>query len=249
MKIFDLESKIESNNKQLEFYYESYDKLDNKFSFLILLYSFLFVYIVELFKFLCDFKFSLFYFVFSVLFILFLGFLVASIRFTYMLQRPVEIFYTDEPKYYYTTLLDEYKLLLNIGDDISVENEELLNEYINLTYLGEQESALSNNIVAYRDKRKYFYYNFNCMLITLVLYVITSSFVIFEKRNQNTQFEIQNYKEIINYLKTIKMAEKPKVDPKMIIVKQPIAVKQSGHTSKPSETKVLIPKTSTKNKD
>lgn len=73
-------------------------------------------------------------------------------------------------------------------------------------------------------------------MVTLILYIITASF---EKRNQNTQFEIHNYKEIINYIKSISMSDKPKIDPKMIITSEPIAVKQSDTTSKPEETKII----------
>jgi hypothetical protein len=40
MRIFDLDSKIEHNVKQPEFYYEQYEKLEGKFSFLTVLYSF-----------------------------------------------------------------------------------------------------------------------------------------------------------------------------------------------------------------
>jgi len=246
MNMFSLESKIESNNKQLEFYYESYEKLESKFSFLVILYSFIFIYIIELFKFLFDFKFNLFYIAYTVFFAVFIYFLITSLRFTYLLRKPVEIFYTDEPKYYYTTLIEQYKNLLNITSDPTSEQEELINEYVNLTYLGEQENALTKNIIEYRNKRKHFYYNFNYILVTLALYVITSGFVIFEKRKQNTQFEIQNYKEIINYLKRISMAEKPKVDPKMVIVKQPIAVRQSGTVRTPTEVKKIVPITSDK---
>ncbi|MDR6461940.1 hypothetical protein [Chryseobacterium sediminis] len=38
------------------------------------------------------------------------------------------------------------------------------------------------------------------------------------------------------------MADKPKIDPKMIITSQPIAVKQGGVTSTPKETISQIPK-------
>ncbi|MET3528769.1 hypothetical protein ABID31_000039 [Chryseobacterium flavum] len=38
------------------------------------------------------------------------------------------------------------------------------------------------------------------------------------------------------------MADKPKVDPKMIITSDPIAIKQGGVTSTPKETIRQIPK-------
>lgn len=230
MKIFDLESKIETNLKQLEFYYEMDGKIESKMTILVVLYSFIFVYLIELFKYFIDAKIEGINIIFFVLFLALLVLLVISVRYTWLFQRPEDVLYVHEPNYFYTTILERYKKDLGITEDATEENEGLLNEYVNHTYLREQEIALNFNIKAYRTKRKRYYFNFIYLLFASVAYVFTASFVIFENRNQNTKFEIKNYKEIINYIKTIPMATKPKIDPKMIITSQPIAVKQSGVT-------------------
>ncbi|MET3528770.1 hypothetical protein DRF59_11265 [Chryseobacterium flavum] len=204
MKIFEVESKLETNLKQLEFYYELFDKLESKYSFLIVIYSFIFLYTIELFKFFIEVKFLDINIIFTLLFALFVILLTVSLVLTYQLQKPIDIYYTHEPNYYYNDILNEYKKKLNIGDDINEDQEYLLNEYVNITYLQEQEIALSKNIKAYRSKRKKYYHNFNVILVTLILYVITSSFVIFEKRKENNSFDLKNYKEIINYLNSSK---------------------------------------------
>ncbi|MDR6461939.1 hypothetical protein [Chryseobacterium sediminis] len=204
MKIFDVESKLETNLKQLEFYYELYDKLESKFSFLIVIYSFIFLYTLELFKYFIEIKLEGWNILFTVLFILFLLLLISSLILTYQLQKPVDVYYTHEPNYFYTTILEDYKNKLNIGEEIDDDNEYLLNEYVNITYLQEQEIALTKNIKTYRKKRHKYYKNFHVILSALVLYVITSSFVIFEKRKENNSFDLKNYKEIINYLNSNK---------------------------------------------
>ncbi|WPO89882.1 hypothetical protein [Chryseobacterium sp. HR92] len=242
MKIFDVESKIEVNNKQLEFYYEMYDKLETKFSFLVVIYSFMFIYMIELFKYFIDADITLTNAVFIILFIVFLVFLGTSLHYTYLLQKPVDIHYLNEPNHFYIDKLNEYKTKLNYNDELNSDDEYILNEYVNLTYLDEQEIALSKNIKAYRKKRGLYYKNFNIILLCLVLYVFISSFVIFEKRKENTSFDLKNYKEVINYLNSKKMSEKPKVDPKMVIPGNPVAVKQGGVTSTPKETIRQVPK-------
>ncbi|WP_430827282.1 hypothetical protein [Chryseobacterium indologenes] len=248
MKIFDVESKIEANNKELKFYYEMYDKLESKFSFLVVIYSFMFIYMIELFKYFIDADFTLVNAVFIFLFIVFLILLGTSFRYTYLLQRPEYIHYLNEPNHFYIDKLDEYKTILNCGDDLTDDDEYLLNEYVNLTYLNEQEIALSKNIKQYIKKRGLYFKNFNLILSCLALYVFISSFVIFEKRKENTSFDLKNYKEIINYLNSKKMSDKPKVDPKMVIPGNPIAVKQGGVTSTPKETIRVVPKINTNKK-
>lgn len=233
MNIFDLNSKIESNLKQLDFYYDLYSKLQSKFSFLVVIYSFICVYLIELFKYAIGIEFNFTGVLFILLFVYFLIILIISTKRTYDFLKPIEISYLNQPKFFYNDIFEKYKILLK------TEDEPTLNEYVNTTYLQESEKALENNISAYKEKSHQFYLNFTLILQSLIIYIILSSFVIFEKRNQNNQIELQNYKEVINYLKENKMAEqKPKVDPKMVIKTQPITVKQSGSLS--AQTKDTI---------
>jgi len=220
MEVFNTESKIELNIKQLEFYYNLYDKLQSKFSFLVVIYSFIFIYLIELFKFVFEIKLELFDITFLILFLTFLIFLFISLTKTYNFLKPIYIAYLHEPNYFYNEILSQYQSALNIDD------EELLNEYVNCTYLKESEIALQNNNLAYQKKSKQFDTNFRCILYTLILYLIASSFVIFEKRNQTNTIEVKNYKEIVNYINNKNMSEKPKIDPKLVITSNPVLVKQ-----------------------
>ncbi|MBW8523826.1 hypothetical protein K0U91_01125 [Chryseobacterium chendengshani] len=247
MKIFDLESKLETNLKQLDFYYELDSKIESKFNILIVLYSFIFVYIIELFKYFIDAKLEGFNIVFSCSFLSLLICLFFAIKYTYLFHRPEDVLYIHEPEYFYTTILENYRINLNISDDPTTDEEALLNEYVNHTYLREQEIALAFNIKAYREKRKKYYFNFLWLLGAAFFYVLTAGFVIFENRNENTKFELKNYKEILNYQKSTSMAEKPKIDPRKVITSQPIAVKQSGKTTIRPMIKPEAVKTKTEN--
>jgi len=172
-------------------------------------------------------------------FLLFLYLLTISIFKTYHFLKPINISYLHEPKFFYNNILNQYKKKLKTDD------KDTLNEYVNYTYLLEIEKSLENNIKAYKEKSHLFYLAFKTILSTLLVYIILSSFVIFEKRNQKSEIELKNYKEIINYLNQIKMAEeKPKLDPKMVITTQPVTVKQSGslnsQTTETNKTKASV---------
>lgn len=248
MNIFDVNSKIESNLKQLDFYHDLYQKLQSKFSFLVVIYSFIFFYLIELFKYIIEIKWNFIDIIFLIFFIIFLVALIISIVRTYDFLKPIDISYLNQPKFFYNDILEEYKTKLETDD------EATLNEYVNHTYLLECEKALENNISAYKEKSHKFYLNFKTILQTLIIYIILSSFVIFEKRNSSNEIHLQNYKEIINYLKKDKMAqEKPKVDPKMVISTQPVTVKQSGslsaQTKQTTKTKVFVNTIKSENKE
>jgi len=239
MDVFETRSKIEINQKQLEFYYDLYQNLQSKFSFLVVIYSFIFFYLIELVKFLFDINLNIIGCIYTMVFLLFLYLLTISIFKTYHFLKPINISYLHEPKFFYNNILNQYKKKLKTDD------KDTLNEYVNYTYLLEIEKSLENNIKAYKEKSHLFYLAFKTILSTLLVYIILSSFVIFEKRNQKSEIELKNYKEIINYLNQIKMAEeKPKLDPKMVITTQPVTVKQSGslnsQTTETNKTKASV---------
>lgn len=223
MNIFDTKNKIEINQKQLEFYYDLNQKLQSKFSFLVVIYSFIFFYLIELFKYAIEIKFNFIGILYIILFISFLFLLICSFYKTYNFLKPINISYLNEPKYFYNNILEQYRIKLK------TEDEEVLDQYVNYTYLLEIEKSLEDNISAYQEKSHKFYLAFKMILSTLLIYIIISSIVIFEKRNQKNEIELHNYKEIIDYINRKEMAEeKPKFDPKMVIVTKPVTRKESG---------------------
>lgn len=234
MNLLDINTKIETNLKQIEFYHSLYQKLQNKFSFLVIIYSFICFYLIEIIKY--PFKTNIYYydFIYIGVLLFFLIFLGLSLKATYELIKPIDVAYINEPKHFYLKTLEEYKVQL------ATEDEEILNEYLKVTYLNEIEQVLENNRNVYRNKNSCFYKTFKKIFWSLTLYVVLSSFVIIQKKEEKSKIEIENYKEIITFLKENKMAEdkkneNPKVDPKLVIKTTPIMVKESVTLNK--ETK------------
>lgn len=226
MKAFDTEAKIDENLKQLNFYYDLSSKLQGKISVLVVFYSFIFFYLIELVKYLFSVDFNIKGFFYVIFFFAFMYLFVTALFKAYHFFKPVDIAYLHDPKYYYEDVLTQYK------NKLETDDEALLTEYINLTYLKEVEISLQENTDMYREKSNLFYDAFVKTLQTLVIYIFLSSFVLYENRDKRNEFEIQNYQDIINYLNATKMSEgKPKVDPKMIITTQPIRVKQGADSS------------------
>ncbi|WP_291143400.1 hypothetical protein [Flavobacterium sp. UBA7680] len=227
MNLLDTNTKIENNLKQIEFYQSLYQKIQSKFSFLIVVYSFIGLYIVEIIKFPFR-KFDYTYVIFSIIFIITLA---ISLYRTYCLVQPENVSYLNEPKYFYNDILNDYQ------EKLRTDDEEILNEYLKVTYLLELEDVLENNTKVYRKKSNDFYKVFKVLIPTLILYLGLSSFVIIQKKEEQNSISIQNYKEILNYIieknmsedkkPADKKVEKPKIDLKMVIKTAPIVVKES----------------------
>lgn len=226
MNFLDINTKIETNLKQIEFYHSLYQKIQNKFSFLVIIYSFIFFYLVEIVKYPFKSDYQIYDYFYLILTIIFLVTLFLSIKETYELIKPIEVAYLNQPKHFYLKTLEEYKTKLK------TEDEKTLNEYLKVSYLNEIEEVLENNINVYQNKNSSFYKTFKKIFWSLILYVTLSSFVIIQKKEEKNKIEIENYKEIVNFLKENKMAEDkknetPKVDPKLVIKTTPVMVKES----------------------
>ncbi len=62
-------------------------------------------------------------------------------------------------------------------------DEEISNKYVNLTYLQELKETFNYKIAGHQNKSEKFYQNFRSIFIILILYIVTTIFVIFfEKR-------------------------------------------------------------------
>ena len=222
MDFNNIDNKIEANLKQIEFYQNLYQRNQNKFSFLVLIYSFICFYIIELLKYPFKKNYEFQDFLYVALLFLFLFLLYKSLCKTYSLIKPINVAYLNQPKFFYVEILSQYK------EKLKTDNDELLNEYVKTTYLNETEIVLENNIVVFKNKSQTFYENFEYILKCFLLYIFLSSFVIIQKKEDKTEIELKNYKEIINYKNSIKMSnEKPKVDPKLVITTTPVMIKES----------------------
>lgn len=237
----DIDEQINQNKEVLDFYYSNYQRTQGKISILVLIYSVVAIYILQVIKYPFE-KFSTAFLIVTVIyFILLLGFitlLILSIRYTYLLLKPIDVAYLHYPKYYYTKIKEEYE------KSLKTNNEEILNAYIKATYLYEMEEAVKHNSYLFKIKSKYYDYAFKYGLASVLIYLLCSGFVIF-KDDKPKDFNLKNYKEIIIEIdslnsindKTIIMSDKketPKqdsgkvqVDPKKVIKTQPKMIREN----------------------
>jgi len=201
MKDFlDIDEQIELNKEVLDFYYSNYQRTQSKISILVLIYSVIAIYILPVIKYPFETYIensSIILVIYSILLFVFLLLLFFSIRNTYFLLKPIDVAYLHHPKYYYLTIKSKYEQSLEEPD------EETLNEYIKATYLNEIEAAVKHNSHLFKIKSKYYDHAFKLGLASILVYLICSGFVIF-KDKEPKDFNLKNYKEIVNELDSLK---------------------------------------------
>jgi hypothetical protein len=218
----DIDTQIDLNLKQIEFYHSMYEKNQNKFSFLVIIYSFICFYLLELTKYVYKLPNSLQDYIYLAAFICLIYFLFKCINKTYSLLKPIEIAYLNQPQFFYKELFHMYQ------QKLIPQDEAIINEYIKASYLEETETVLSHNISVYQKKSKNFYDVFKTLFITFIIYIFLASYVFIQKKDEKPTVVIENYKEIFNYKDSImSKTEKPKVDPSQVIRTQPVMIKES----------------------
>lgn len=237
----DIDEQINQNKEVLDFYYSNYQRTQGKISILVLIYSVIAIYILQVIKYPFEAfsnDFITVIVIYSILLVGFITLLIFSIRYTFLLLKPIDVAYLHYPKYYYTKIKDDYEKSLETTD------EEILNAYIKATYLNEMEEAVKYNSYLFKIKSKYYDYAFKYGLASILVYLLCSGFVIF-KDEKPQDFNLKNYKEIIIEVdslnsihdKTIIMSDKketPKqdsgkvqVDPKKVIKTQPKMIREN----------------------
>jgi len=237
----DIDEQIELNNKVLDFYYSSYQRTQSKISILVLIYSVIAIYILQVVKY----PFETFpesnWVLISVYSIVLLGLIVLlsiSIRYTYLLLKPIDVAYLHYPKHYYTEIKSQYEETLDTDD------EEILNAYVKATYLNEMEEAVMHNSYLFEIKSKYYDFAFKSALAAVLTYLLCAGFVIF-KDDKPKDFNIKNYKEIITEIDSLKIINdksiimsdkketpkqdsgKVKIDPNKVIKTKPKMIREN----------------------
>jgi len=195
----DIDEQIEQNTKRLEFYYSSYQKTQSKVSILVLIYSLIAVYILQVLKYpfthYTD-KSIIAIVFFIMLLILLIIHLVWSIKFTYLLLKPVEVAFLNNPSFFYKEIRKQYE------EKLATTNEIKINAYIKATFVNELEISVIRNSKVFELKSKYYDKAFKKGLITLIFYILCSGFIVFEP-TRPTDFNINNYREIANTIDSI----------------------------------------------
>ena len=123
--------------------------------------------------------------------------LLISIRYTYLLLKPIDVAYLKYPKYYYTEIKSEYEKWLKTND------KKTLNAYVKATYLNEIEEAVKYNSYLFEIKSKYYYFAFRSALVAIPIYFLLVGFVIFREEKPK-DFNLKNYNEIITKIDSLK---------------------------------------------
>jgi len=164
---YDLDYIIDISEKRLAEYTVLYQKVFERLTNIILIYSALGIFLIPLTQHLVamDIKGVVFYAVFAVFAVLLSTSLVYFVR----LLLPVNIVYLEPPKKYYGSYKTELELL-NIG------NEETVNDSLRGTYIFELQNAIEVNSRAVRKKNSYFYNALLFALLSVVPYIVCLGF-------------------------------------------------------------------------
>jgi hypothetical protein len=184
-----LESRIEVNEKRLDYENNRYQQIQSKIAYLTIVYSILSIYLVQLFQFIfCD---GISYKVIFIIFICFyFAFALISVWFAIRLLIPKEVAYSHQPKYFFEEIRDQY-----IAEGITDDDE--LDLFVKTSYNMELEEAVeSNNNLS---NRKSYLYNsaFRFGLLALIPYVFCIAFYFTKNRPSIPAIQIENYKEIL----------------------------------------------------
>ena len=169
---YDLDYIIEINEKRLGEYTALYQKVLERLTNIILVYSGLGIFLVPLTQrvIAANIKgvwFYLAYFCFVTL-------LVISVVYLIRLLLPIEIAYLDPPRKYY----EEYKADI---EGLDIGNEGVVNDSLKGAYILELENAIEINYSAFRKKNSFFYNALLFALVAIVPYVACLGFHLSKK--------------------------------------------------------------------
>lgn len=164
---YDLDYIIEINEKRLAEYTALYQKVLERLTNIILIYSALGIFLVPLTQHViaADIRGFWFYLAFGLFVIL----LIVSVVYLIRLLLPVEIAYLTPPQKYY----NEYKSDI---EGLNVGNEVVVNDSLKGAYILELENAIEINSSAFRKKNSFFYNALLFALVALIPYIACLGF-------------------------------------------------------------------------
>lgn len=159
---YDLDYIIEINEKRLSDYTALYQKVFERLTNIILVYSALGIFLVPLTQHMLetDVKGIMFYVVFGAFAVL----LLISLTYFIRLLLPVDIAYLDPPSEYYRVFKDKLEIL-------GVGNEEVVDNSLKGAYIFELQNAIEINYRAFRKKNFYFYNALIFALLAIIPYI------------------------------------------------------------------------------
>jgi hypothetical protein len=160
---YELDGIIEINEKRLAEYTTLYQKVFDRLTNILIVYSALGIFLIPLTQHVikADVKGVVFY----MCFIAFVGLLITSLVFFIRLLLPIDIAYLDPPRKYYSDYKTELETL-NLG------SKDLVDDSLKGTYIQELEDAIDTNNQAFLTKNSLFYNALIYALLACVPYIV-----------------------------------------------------------------------------
>jgi len=179
---YDLDYIIEINEQRLEQYTSSYQKVQERLTNIILIYSAITIFLLPIVQdvFFLAIKSCFLYTCFCLFAILF----IVSIFFTIKLVIPVEVAYLEIPKRYY----EDYRLTY----EQNIRNQQQIENLLKASYINELETALDTNDRVFRRKSSFYYNALMYALLSAIPYIICLGFHISKKDDNIQKVEFKN---------------------------------------------------------
>jgi len=172
---YDLDYIIEISEKRLAEYTALYQKVLERLTNIILVYSALGIFLVPLTQHVLSTDINGVWF--YIFFVLFVSLLLTSLFYLIKLLLPVEIAYLEPPYTYYIRYKTEMKQLYP-------DDEQKVDDSIKSTYISDLKNAIDINIGVYRRKSSFFY---NALVFALLAIVPYTACVIFHLSKEDNK--------------------------------------------------------------
>jgi hypothetical protein len=192
---YDLDYIIDLNEKRVIEYSVAYQKVQERLTNIILLYSGIAIYLVPIIQDIIqlEVKSDWLYITFIIFFVLF----SVSLFFTVRLIIPVRIADLDFPTKYYKTI----RLAYEQSNPTSPQDD--IDKLIKVSYIDELEGAVNNNYNVFIEKRSFYYNALIYGLASIIPYLICVGFHVAKKDDKIQKVQIVNSKNISNLDKKI----------------------------------------------
>jgi len=183
---YDLDYIIEMNEQRLEQVGNDYQKVTERFTNLVLIYSVITIFLLPIIEDIFLLRAGNWFFV--VCFICFAMLFVVSVYYTVRLMLPVGTAELDPPQTFYMDKMMEYERYY--------DDEAKIDALLKASYIWELQDALRVNQTIYSRKKGFYYRAFSLALLALVPYIICIGFHIAKGENATEDIPLIHQKNL-----------------------------------------------------
>lgn len=194
---YDLDYIIEINEKRIEQYLTAYQKVLERFTNIILIYSAITIFLFSIIKIVLFNKDCPAFLL--ACFIAFIVLFTISLLYTVRFIIPIDVAYLSAPKKYY----EEFRLTY----EGNIRKRAVIEKLLKASYINELEKTLNNNEQVFRRKSSFYYNALMYALFSAVPYIICIGFHISQKEDNIQKVEMINSEKIGNLLKIDSMSK------------------------------------------